>query len=82
MPRPAVRRLRVWDWAEASRFFESEIVPLLALIVARYRVEVADDPKWAGVADMEEKRERVLRASQQVTIWCVLRESRTKRSRA
>jgi len=43
------------------RFFETEAIAFLVQIVAQYRIALVDDPEWAGIKDIELKREKALR---------------------
>lgn len=38
------------------------------MIVARYTVAIRDDLEWAGVADVERKREKVLAQTMSLTM--------------
>lgn len=47
-------------------FSETEAVPILALIIARYRVEVQNEPQFASET-FEQRRERILTAETGIT---------------
>ncbi|KAI0093992.1 614/534 cytochrome P450, partial [Irpex rosettiformis] len=49
------------------RFFEVEGVAILAMLVSRYKIEVKDEPQFAGET-FEQRQERVLRARPGVTL--------------
>ena len=54
------------------RFSETEAVPILSLIIARYRVEVQNEPQFASET-FEQKRERILTAETRITTtWVYL----------
>ena len=50
-----------------DRFSETEAVPIIALIIARYRVEIQDEPQFASET-FEQRRERVLAGEQNITL--------------
>ncbi|KZV96286.1 cytochrome P450 [Exidia glandulosa HHB12029] len=50
------------------KFFESEAVALLSMIISRYKVEIKDDPAWAGITDLQLKREKVLAQTMSLTM--------------
>ena len=52
------------------RFFETEGIAILTMLVARYRIEIKDEPQFAGET-AEERRERVLSARSGLTLTCV-----------
>lgn len=41
---------------------------LMSMIISRYTVEVKDDPEWAGITDIYEKREKVLAPTMSLTM--------------
>lgn len=41
------------------------------MIIARYKVTIPDEPDWAGITDIEEKYERVLKAYFAITLTYV-----------
>ncbi|KAJ3552189.1 hypothetical protein NM688_g4282 [Phlebia brevispora] len=49
------------------RFFETEGIAILTMLVSRYRIEVKDEPQFAGET-FEERKERIFRAHQGVTL--------------
>ena len=54
-----------------SRFFETEAIAILVMLISRYKIELPDEPEFAGET-FEEKKERLLRARQGITLTCVL----------
>ena len=48
-------------------FSETEAVAILAMLVSRYKVEVKEEPQFAGES-FEERKERILRAKRGVTL--------------
>ena len=50
-----------------GRFFETEGIVILAMLISRYKIELPDEPEFAGES-LEERRERVLRATQGITL--------------
>jgi hypothetical protein len=50
-----------------SRFFETEAVAALTLLVSRYKIEVKEDPRFGGET-LEEKRARILKPWQEITL--------------
>ncbi|OBZ67577.1 hypothetical protein A0H81_12404 [Grifola frondosa] len=52
------------------RFSETEAVAILSLIVSRYKVEVKEEPQFAGET-FEQRRERLLKCGSSITIYPV-----------
>lgn len=48
------------------RFFETEGITILTMLVSRYRIELKDEPEFAHET-MEEKKARILTCRQGVT---------------
>lgn len=52
------------------RFFETEGVAILTVLISRYKISVPDRPECVGLS-VEQKRERLLRAKPVLTLTCV-----------
>ncbi|OBZ67576.1 hypothetical protein A0H81_12405 [Grifola frondosa] len=50
------------------RFSETEAVAILSLIISRYKVEVKEEPQFAGET-FEQRRERLLKCGSSITIY-------------
>ncbi|CDO70499.1 hypothetical protein BN946_scf184569.g42 [Trametes cinnabarina] len=53
-------------------FSETESIAVLTLVVSRYRVEVRDEPQFAGES-FAQRKARLLKSKLSVTLLCVLR---------
>lgn len=49
------------------RFFETEGIAILTMLVSRYKIEVKDEPEFAGET-FEERKARIMNAKQGVTL--------------
>ncbi len=49
------------------RFFETEGIAILTLLVSRYKIEVKEEPQFAHET-FDERKERVLRAKPGLTL--------------
>jgi hypothetical protein len=53
-----------------SRFFETEGIAILTMLVYRYKIKVKEEPKFANET-FEQRRERVLACKPGLTLTCV-----------
>ena len=71
MSREAVRAVAVLLRAESSqnlfRFFETEGIAIMTMLVSRYKIEVKEEPKFAGET-FEERYARITAFDQGITI--------------
>ena len=49
------------------RFFETEGLAIMTMLVSRYKIEVKEEPQFAGET-LEQKRERILQVKNGLTI--------------
>jgi hypothetical protein len=49
-----------------NRFFETEAVAALTLLVSRYKIDVKEEPQFAGET-FEERKARILKTWQELT---------------
>ena len=49
------------------RFFETEGVAILTMLVAKYKITVKEEPQFAGET-FEQKKERILKANVAITL--------------
>ena len=49
------------------RFFETEGIAILTMLVSRYKIEVKEEPEFAGET-FEERKERILKAKGGLTL--------------
>lgn len=54
-----------------GRFFETEAVAILTMIVSRYHVEVKEEPQFAQET-FEQKKDRILKSKPGITMTYVL----------
>ena len=50
-----------------SRFFETEGIAILTMLVARYKIEVKEEPQFTAET-FEERKARILRATTGLTL--------------
>ena len=52
------------------RFFETEAVVILAVLLSRYKIDIKEEPQFAGET-FEEKKTRILTAKEVLTLTYV-----------
>ena len=52
------------------RFFETEAIAILVMLISRYKIELPDEPEFAGET-FEEKKKRLFAATQGLTLLYV-----------
>ena len=50
-----------------SRFFETEGIAILTLLISRYKIEVKEEPQFAGES-FEARKDRILAAKTGITL--------------
>lgn len=56
------------------RFFETEGIAILTMLISRYKIEVKEEPEFAGET-FEQRKERIFRAKQGVTLTWVIQQT-------
>jgi hypothetical protein len=59
----------LWDFF-SSRFFETEGIIILTMMVSRYKIEVKEEPQYA-TETFEERKARILATKPGLTLKCV-----------
>lgn len=54
----------------SRRFFETEGIAILTMLVSRYKIEVKEEPEFAGET-FDERKTRILQAKRGITTTCV-----------
>lgn len=53
------------------RFFETEGVAILTMLVMKYKIEIKEEPQFSGES-FEARKTRILRSKAGITLTCVV----------